>query len=301
MSRYLVKSVSMVVLLGLSNLPATRAAQAQASPLKVYISVDMEGISGIGTPQMTSGSGKDYSVGRDLMTADVNAVISAVFEHGPAEILVNDSHGDMQNLVHTRLDERVQYIQGNIKPLGMMQGLDESFDAIFFVGYHARAGTENGFIAHTGSGAIKGVWLNGVEVGEGGLNAYFAGAYGVPVVLGSGDSAFAAQARELYGATTVVTKVAVGSSVARLYHPDVVHRHLRQATLAALAELDQAQPLKPTEPVTIRIRFASTTRADILQAIPGMKRVDGYTIEFTSPTMIEAYGLIRIAYKYISW
>ncbi len=301
MSSYWVKSVSIIVLLGLWNLPGTLAAQVQTGRLKIYISVDMEGISGIGTPQMTSGSGKDYSVGRDLMTADVTAVVSAVFEHGPAEILINDSHGDMQNLIHTRLDERVQYIQGNIKPLGMVQGLDESFDAVFFLGYHARAGTENGFIAHTGSGAIKGLWINGVEVGEGGLNAYFAGAYGVPVALASGDSAFAAQSRELYDARTVVTKVAVGSSVARLYHPEVVHRRLRQATLEALARLDQARPMEVTEPVAVRIRFASTTRADILQAVPGVTRVDGYTIEFTSPTMVEAYGLVRIAYKYIGW
>ncbi len=234
------------------------------------------------------------------MTADVNAVVTAVFEHGPAEILVNDSHGDMQNLIHTRLDERVQYIQGHIKPLGMVQGLDDSFDAIFFVGYHARAGTQNGFIAHTGSGAIKGLWINGVEVGEGGSNAYFAGAYGVPVVLANGNSAFAAQARELYDARKAATKVAVVSSVARLSDPDVVHRCLRQATLEGLGGLDRARLLELAEPVTVRMRFATTTRGDIFQATPGMTRVDGYTIEFTSPTMVEAYSLVRIAYKYMS-
>ena len=97
---------------------------AQTQPLRVFISVDMEGIGGVGTSKMTnSGGGKDYGVGRELMTAEVNAVVAAIYARGPAEILVNDSHGDMQNVLHTQLDPRVQYTQGNIKPLGMVQGL----------------------------------------------------------------------------------------------------------------------------------------------------------------------------------
>jgi D-amino peptidase len=276
-------------------------ADAQDRPLRVFISVDMEGIGGIGTPKMTSGSGKDYAVGRELMTTEVNAVVAAIFESGPAEVLVNDSHGDMQNLIHTRLDERVHYIQGNIKPLGMVQGLNASFVAAIFVGYHARAGTEDGFIAHTGSGSVKGLWINGVEVGEGGLNAYFAGAYDVPVVLASGDSTFTEQFRELVDVRTVATKTAIGSSVARLVHPEVIRRRLRSATLEALADLERARPLSVSDPVTIRMRFATTTRADIVQAIPGMRRVDGFTVEHESRTMRDAYVLIRLMYKYVSW
>src|SRR5690606_40804925 len=96
---------------------------AQQSPRRIFISVDMEGIGGIGTSAMTSASGKDYATGRRLMTEEVNAVVEAVFAAGPAEVLVNDSHGDMQNLLHTELDPRVQYIQGAVKPLGMVEGL----------------------------------------------------------------------------------------------------------------------------------------------------------------------------------
>lgn len=270
-------------------------------PVKVFISVDMEGISGIGTPKMVSRSGKDYALGRELATADVNTVVDAIFELGPAEILVNDSHGDMQNLLHTRLDPRVQYIQGHIKPLGMVEGLDESFDAVIFLGYHARAGTENGFIAHTGSGSVKGLWINGVEVGEGGLNAHFAGALGVPVVLAQGDSTFADQINRLFEVRTVVNKYAVGSSVARLVHPEIARADLRSTTLAAMAELDSASPLEVQEPVDVRMRFASTTRADILQAIPGMLRIDGWTVEYEAATMDEAYRMVRLMYKYIRW
>jgi D-amino peptidase len=289
--------VGLVCAFGLVAIQSTFAQQ----PLKVFISVDIEGISGVGTPLMTSGSGKDYGLARELATADVNTVVNAIFEHGPAEILVNDSHGDMQNVLHTLLDERVLYIQGNIKPLGMVEGLDESFDAVILLGHHARAGTENGFIAHTGSGSVKGLWINGVEVGEAGLNAYYAGSLGVPVVVAQGDSTFADQISQLFAVRTVVTKYAIGSSVARLVHPEVARARLHSTTLEALAALGSARPLVPHEPVTVRMRFATTTRADILQAIPGMQRIDGWTVEYEAETMVAAYKMVRLMYKYISW
>ncbi len=277
------------------------SVNAQNKALKVFISVDMEGIGGIGTSKMVSGSGKDYSTGRALMTEEVNTVVAAIFEHGPAEILVNDSHGDMQNLLHTNLDKRVQYIQGNIKPLGMVQGLDETFDAAIFIGYHSRAGTKNGFLNHTGSGSVMGLWINGIEVGEGGMNAYFAGSKGVPVILASGDSTFTVQFRKLIATRTVVTKVAIGSDVAKLYHPEVVRKRLSTTTKEALADLKNARKSIVNTPVIIRMRFYSTTRADILQAIPGMRRIDANTVEYQAKDMEESYKLIRLMYKYISW
>lgn len=274
----------------------------EASPLRIFISADMEGIGGIGTGRMTSANGgKDYAVGRQLMTDEVNTVIEAIWERGPADIWVNDSHGDHQNLLHTQLPEGVQYIQGSIKTYGMVEGLDETFDAAIFLGYHTRAGTTGGFLAHTGSGSVKGLWLNGVEVGEGGMNAYFAGSKGVPVIMASGDSAFAAQFKALTGATTVSTKVAVNSAVARLDHPDVVRRRLREATLDALDNLERSTPVNADGPVTVRMRFASLTRPDILQAIPGMRRVDGFTIEYDAADMATAYGMIRLMYRFVSW
>jgi len=277
------------------------SVNAQNKLLKVFISVDMEGIGGIGTSKMVGNSGKDYNTGRALMTEEVNTVVAAIFEHGPAEILVNDSHGDMQNLLHNNLDSRVQYIQGNIKPLGMVQGLDETVDAAIFIGYHSMAGTENGFLAHTGSGSVKGLWINGIEVGEGGMNAYFAGSKGVPVILASGDSTFTTQFRKLIATRTVVTKVAIGSRVAKLYHPEVVRIRLSTTTKEALADLKNARKSIVNTPVIIRMRFASTTRADILEAIPEMRRIDGNTVEYQAKDMEESYKLIRLMYKYISW
>ena len=277
------------------------AAFAQQKPLKIFISVDMEGIGGIGTSKMTSSSGKDYSVGRQLMTDEINAVVSAIYEFAPAEILVNDSHGDMQNLLHRQLHPDVQYLQSNIKPLGMVQGLDASYDAVIFIGYHTRAGTKDGFLAHTGSGSVKGLWINGTEVGEGGLNAHYAGAMGVPVILASGDKAFAEQIQEIIEVRTVSTKEAIGSSAAKLIHPNKVKAMLIKETLAALKDLSYAKPLSVKEPTTLRMKFSSTTRADIVMSIPEMKRIDGFTIEYTAKSMDSAYRIIRVLYKYISW
>jgi D-amino peptidase len=278
------------LLLVVSALPLA----GQTRPLKVFVSVDMEGIGGIGTPAMTSSSGKDYATGRSLMTAEVNAVVETILAHGPADILVNDSHGDMQNLLHLELDPRVSYIQGSIKPYGMVQGLDSTFDAVIFVGYHARAGTRDGFIAHTGSGAVEGLWLNGTEVGEGGLNAFYAGAMGVPVLMASGDEAFGREIRALVpGIHTVATKRAVGSMVAVLVHPDSVD--------SALAGRSRAKAVAASGPVTVRLRFDTTTRADIVEVIPGVRRVDGTTVEWQAPSMREAYSLVRLMYRYVSW
>ena len=279
--------------LAAADLPAQR-------PLKVFISVDMEGIGGIGTGEMTSSSGKDYALGRRLMTDEVNAVVAAAFAGGATEILINDSHGDMQNLLHTELDPRVAYIQGAIKPVGMVEGLDSTFHAAVFLGYHARAGTPRGFLAHTGSGIVKGLWLNDVEAGEGELNAAYAGSLGVPVIVAAGDSAFAAQFGATVKTRTVVTKIAVTPQSARLRHPELVREELAQAVRSALANLSNASAWNIGTPIRVRLRFVDPTRPQILEGIPGVRQVDGYTVEFTARNMTDAYRLVRLMYRFVS-
>jgi D-amino peptidase len=269
-------------------------------PVKVFVSVDMEGIGGIGTSAMTSASGKDYATGRRLMTDEVNAVVAAVYAHGPAEVVVNDSHGDMQNLLHTELDPRVTYIQGAIKPHGMVEGLDNSFDGAIFVGYHARAGTPKGFLAHTGTGSVKGLWINGKEVGEGELNAAYAGALGVPVIVASGDAAFVTQFTETVKAETVVTKTAVTPQSAMLRHPSLVRDDLQQATQRAMSSLAGARPWVVSTPIEVRLRLSDPTVTQILTAIPGVAQVDGFTVGFTAPDIAHAYRLIRLMYRFVS-
>ena len=278
---------------------AATPAQAQRPP-RIFISVDMEGIGGIGTPAMTSPTGKDYESGRKLMTDEVNAVVGAILQRGPAEILVNDSHGDMQNLLHTELDPRVIYIQGAVKPFGMVEGLDSTYAAAIFLGYHSRAGTPNGFIAHTGTGAVKGLWLNDIEVGEGELNAAYAGSVGVPVIMAAGDSAFVEQFTRTVKVEAVATKYAVTPQSARLLHPKVVQERLVAAAGRALANRSSAKPWVIGKPVKVRLRLSDNTIPQILQAIPGVRQIDGYTVEFTAPTMADAYRLIRLMYRFVS-
>jgi D-amino peptidase len=275
------------------------AASAQRPP-KIFISVDMEGIGGIGTPAMTSPTGKDYALGRKLMTDEVNAVIGAILQRGPAEILVNDSHGDMQNLLNDQIDPRVLYNQGAVKPLGMVEGLDSTYAAAIFLGYHSRAGTPNGFIAHTGTGAVKGLWLNDIEVGEGELNAAYAGSVGVPVILAAGDSAFVEQFTRTVKAEAVATKYANTPQSARLIHPQVVRERLVAATGRALGGRASAKPWVIAKPVKVRLRLADNLTPQILQAIPGVRQVDGFTVEFTAQNMGDAYRLIRFMYRFVS-
>ncbi|HSG47267.1 MAG TPA: M55 family metallopeptidase, partial [Longimicrobiales bacterium] len=286
--------------LAMLNLPAPAAGQTAGGP-RFFVSVDMEGIGGVGSPAMTSAEGKDYGTARELMTRELNAVISALFDAGAGYVLVNDSHGDHQNVLHTELDPRAEYVQGSIKRMGMVAELDGTYQGALYIGYHAMAGVPDAFLAHTGSGAVKGLWVNGIEVGEAGMNALYAGSVGVPVILASGDQAFAEEFTALTGAPTVVTKTALGSSAARLRDPASVREDLRAATTRAVAALSGARPLAVREPVTVRIRFQTTTQPYILEAIPGVRRVDGYTVEFAAETMTEAYQLIRLAYRFVSW
>ena len=274
-------------------------ASAQRPP-RYFISVDMEGIGGIGTSAMTNPTGKDYALGRKLMTDEVNAVVGAILQRGPAEIVVNDSHGDMQNLLHTELDQRVTYTQGAIKPLGMVEGLDSTFAAAIFLGYHSRAGTPNGFLAHTGTGAVKGLWLNDTEVGEGELNAAYAGSVGVPVIMAAGDSAFVEQFTRTVRVEAVTTKHAVTPQSARLFHPQMVRERLVAAAGRAMSNRASAKPWVIAKPVRVRLRLSDVTVTQILQAIPGVKQIDGFTVEFTAPTMADAYRLIRLMYRFVS-
>jgi D-amino peptidase len=280
-------------------------AQASAQEeLRIFISVDLEGIGGIGTGTLLSTSGKDYATSRRLVTAEVNTVVEEIFARDPgAEILVNDSHGDHQNVLHTQLDPRVTYIQGSLKPHGMVQGLDASFDGVILLGYHAKAGDPDGFRAHTGTGSVKGLWLNDIEVGEGGLNAAFAGGHGVPVILAAGDSAAAAELGALLKTETVTTKTAESPGSARLIHPERVHELLREGVRRSLARLDtdSYSPFDIGTPVRIRLRLASTTHVDILQSIPGASKVDGFTVAYTARDADEAYRVIRLMYNFVRY
>ena len=150
------------------------AFDAAAQGKKVYISVDMEGISGVVGDDQTSAGGAEYNRSRKLMAEDANAAIRGAFEGGATQVVVNDSHGSQRNLLPEDLDPRARLISHSFKRHGMVEGLDETFDAVIFVGYHAKADSPRGLFAHTGSGVVKDVQVNGRSAGEGGLNTLMA-------------------------------------------------------------------------------------------------------------------------------
>ena len=156
------------------------ALSVQQRRLTVYISADMEGIAGI--------SSTEDPLGPRFMTREVNAAVAGAFNAGATRVVVNDAHGSHTNLLQDQLDPRVTLIRGSLKPYGMMEGLDSSFSAVLFVGFHAKARSLGGFAAHTGSGIVADLRINGVSVGEGGMNALYAAWYGVPVAFISGDT-----------------------------------------------------------------------------------------------------------------
>ena len=174
----------------------TAAVAQTAPPRKVYISVDMEGISGVANEALVSAAGSEYDRGRKLMAADTNAAIRGAFAAGAHEIVVNDSHGSHTNLRLEDLAPGVRLITDTFKRYGMMQGLDETFDAALFIGYHAKAGSTRGFFAHTGDANLKDLEIDGRSVGEGSMNELLAAWYGVPVVLITGDDVAVEQFKE---------------------------------------------------------------------------------------------------------
>ena len=200
----------------------------------------MEGVGGIVHSDQTDSAHPEYQRGRKLMTAEVNAAVEGALKGGATEVLVNDSHGGMRNLLIEELNPEAILLSGATKQFSMMAGIDRTFDAVFFTGYHARAGSSFANLDHTWNGPtiVQGIWLNGVEVGEYGLNAALAGYFGVPVVLMTGDQTACAQAKELLGADleTVVVKEATGRASAKNLHPTKVHALIRDAAARAVAK-----------------------------------------------------------------
>lgn len=283
----------------LAVLGATTAS-AQTAARKVFVSADMEGISGIVGPDQLSAAGAEYNRSRKLMADDVNAAIRGARAGGATEIVVNDSHGSMRNLRIEDLEEGVRLISHSFKRHGMMEGLDESFDAVIFIGYHAKADSPHGLFAHTGSGNVRDVRVNGQSLGEGGLNTMVAAWYGVPVVLVTGDDAAVAEV----GATAtsarhVVVKRAINMRAAELRPLTDVHRDIEAAARDGVAGARKQQPRR--EPAyRVEVQFREMLIPQIAEILPQMERPAPDTIRYTAAEMPRAYALIRLLYRYIN-
>jgi len=270
--------------------------------VKVYISADIEGVTGVvswGQAGGPTASSFDWDFARRMMTHDVNAAIRGARAAGAEEIVIKDSHNTSKNLLIDQLEDDVELISGTGAGVGgMMCGIDSSFDACFLVGYHAMAGTAGGIMEHTITGIMHGYWINGMPAGEIAMSAATAGVLGVPLVMVSSDSVGCQEAAELVpGLATAVTKTGIGRYMGKLKHPSVTGRLISEAAQDGLESLrhGKIKPWRPAEPVVAKLEFNRSEEADHVAMLPNAKRLDGYTIEISAPTWDEAHAWSRRA------
>jgi D-amino peptidase len=267
----------------------TAPLYAQAGDdLKVFISVDMEGIAGVVTSSETGTSGSDYGYFRRIMSAEANAAVLGAFDAGATEVIVRDSHGSARNILPDMLDRRARLIRDwSGGPKWMMEGIDASFDAVVFIGYHAKAGTPNAVIDHTDNGNVTDFTINGVSLPEAGINALMAGSYGVPVVFVAGDLAICDQVTDLFGnIATVATKEGIGAASNGL-HPDSANALIRAGVAEAVRSRSQYEPFTMTKPYTLVLKLKREASVYNGSFFPGARRTGDWELTFTSDEIFQ--------------
>jgi D-amino peptidase len=273
---------------------------AQQRPFKVLISVDMEGITGVVTGEQLGPTGFEYARFREFMTAEAVAAVEAAKESGATEILVVDSHGNGQNLLIERFPSDVRIVRSWPRSLMMVEGVDSSFAAVVFIGYHSATTNQRGVRAHTISSAnLASVELNGVAVGESGINAAIAGHFGVPVVAISGDDAAVAEAQQLLGPLEgAVVKRSLSFHSANTMTPQAGQALVREKVKAGLAKRAMLRPYVIRGPVRLDVTFKSYTPAEIVAYLPGVQRLTAHAIRFTGRDMVEVSRFIEFLNTY---
>jgi D-amino peptidase len=274
------------------NMARLGFAQAPADSgkkLKVYISVDMEGVAGVVTPDQLGPGGFEYERFRHFMTDETLAAVRAAKEAGAGEIVVSDSHGNGENLLIEEFPKDVRIVRAWPRHGGMMAGLDSSFSAAMFIGYHASTTNPNGVRAHTFSSAhYTRVALNGNAVTEGEYNAAYAGAKGVPVIFASGDDAAVEEIKSRLGnLETVETKKSFSFHSAETLTPAASCDKILAGVKSALGRLHDFKPYVIKTPVTLEITFKNYMPAEVLSYLRTVQRVDSHTIRFVGKDMDE--------------
>ena len=291
--RSVLSVVLVLAVLGSPDLAAQRK-------LKVHISVDMEGIAGVVSPEQLGPSGFEYQEARGFMTGELLAAIQGAREAGATEILVADSHGNGQNLLIDRLPADVMVVRSWPRPLGMMAGIDSTFDAAVFIGYHSSTANLEGVRAHTESSAnYAGLRLNGVEVPEGGWNAAIAGQFGVPVVMVSGDEAAVAEIRAVIGEVEMAAvKKPLSFHSAITMTPQAAQALIRTRVKAALGRLGSFKPWRQVGPVMVDLTFKNYRPAQVLAMLPMFTRTASHAIRFQARDMAEATSVMEFIGNY---
>jgi len=265
--------------------------------VKVFVSVDMEGIVGVVSLKHVVSDSKEYERARKWMTLEVKAAVESLREAGAEKIVVADSHGSMINLLIEELPEYVDVVTGFPRATCMVAYIDKGFDTALFLGYHSRKGTVHSILDHTISGStVQRIKVNGLEVSEFWLNAAVAGHYNVPVSFVTGDDKLVEHAKNLIpNIESVVTKYALGRRAALTKHPKTVEKEIRKLIPKALEKVKtkQIEPFKPQQPFNVELEFTDSTMADVAELVPNVKRMDGNIVGYTARDIVEAYKLME--------
>ncbi len=265
--------------------------------MKLYVSVDMEGLPGITSISQVSTTGKDYDRARKWMTEIVNIVASTAFSYGFKEVYVNDAHGLMINILYEKLAGNTYLISGFPKSVSMMCGIDNSFNAAIFLGYHAKKGTEHAVMDHTMSGRhIQRIIVNGIEASEFYLNAAVAGYYNVPVILVGGDDKVVSEAKELIENIELVEfKRSIGRFSSISLALKNIEEELREKCLKAFEKLKSSKikPFKVGEPINMEVEFTNSAIPEALEILPFVKR-EKLTVKVLAKNILEAYRFLEL-------
>ncbi len=279
--------------------PTLQAAKAQDG-LKIFISIDMEGLTGVVTDAQLGPTGFEYERFRRFMTDELLAAIEAAKEAGATEILVADSHGNGQNVLIERLPDDVQIVRAWPRPLAMMQGIDETFDGAIFLGYHSSTTNTRGIRAHTMSSSnITDVKLNGISVPEAGINAAIAGHFGVPVIMISGDDAIVEEAQKIIGDMEgAIVKWAYSFHSARTMTPAAGAALIGEKVKAAVGRISDFKPYRLEGPITFDVSLKHYRPVEILAYLPIVERLDSHTIRFVGADMLEVSRFFQFMTNY---
>lgn len=271
-----------------------------ADRLKIYISADMEGVVGVVSDAQLSPDGFEYERFRRFMTAEVNACIEAAREAGATDILVSDSHGNGQNLLIEMLPDDVMVVRSWPRPLGMMEGIDESFDGVILLGYHASTANEGGVRAHTFSSAnVTSVRVNGKSMSEASISAAIAGHYGVPVIMVSGDNVAVAETQVIIGdVEAAVVKWAKGFHSAQTVTPDAAYDIIRDRTRAAIERIGEFEPYLLESPLRLELGLKHYRPVELLSYLPSVERVNAHTVGFTGESILQISAFLSVALGY---
>lgn len=279
--------------------PADRPKPKPGGP-KIFISADMEGVAGVVTEQQLGPKGFEYGRFREFMTQEVLAAIYAAYEAGAGEVLVADSHGNGQNLLIEKLPPEVKVVRSWPRDLMMMQGVEEGFDGAIYIGYHTATTNPEGVRAHTmSSGRLAAVKLNGKEMSEGGVNAFIAGHFDVPIIGVSGDDKVVEETKKLVGDQVegAVVKWAYSFHSAKTLTPAAAQLEIAEMVKRAMAKLDTYKPTKIKTPITVEITFKDYQPAGTYSYLPSIERVDAHTIKFVAKDMVEAARFFEFILK----